>query len=112
MALRTPATTGTNHNKRFKATAEAHGLIIKKDAKYGWTKTSLLLETEAWLVATFGEEGLNVSRMPEAATGKVGKRKSKNRSIKYVCPCCGMSIRATKEVNVKCGDCDEEMVRA
>lgn len=27
-------------------------------------------------------------------------------SIKYVCPECGAIIRATKEVNVVCGDCD------
>ena len=25
---------------------------------------------------------------------------------KYICPGCGMSIRATRKVNVKCGDCD------
>lgn len=28
------------------------------------------------------------------------------RSIKYVCPVCGTIIRATRQVNVKCGDCD------
>ena len=35
-----------------------------------------------------------------------GRSTSKNRSIKYVCPKCGASIRATKLVNVVCGDCD------
>lgn len=103
---------GYYHNKRFKATAEAHGLIIEKDAKYGWTNTSLTPETEAWIATTFGEQGMKVSRMAEAVAGKAGKRKSINRSIKYVCPCCGTSVRATKQVNIKCGDCDEEMERA
>ncbi len=33
--------------------------------------------------------------------------KNKNaRIIKYVCPVCGTIIRATRQVNVKCGDCD------
>jgi hypothetical protein len=32
------------HNKRFKAIAEAHGLIIDHHAKYGWTITSPSLE--------------------------------------------------------------------
>ena len=39
-------------------------------------------------------------------TIKGGRSTSKNRSIKYVCPKCGASIRATKLVNVVCGDCD------
>ena len=32
------------HNKRFKETAESHGLIIEHHAKYGWTITSPSLE--------------------------------------------------------------------
>ena len=39
-------------------------------------------------------------------TTKGGRSTSKNRSIKYVCPKCGAIIRATKLVNVICGDCD------
>lgn len=100
---------GYYHNKRFKTTAEEHGLIIEKHNRYGWTITTLTPETEAWITATFGEKGLNISRMAEIAGVKTGRSKSKNRSIKYVCPCCGTSVRATREVNIKCGDCDEDM---
>lgn len=32
---------GTYHNKKYKEAAEQHGLTVEKDAKYGWTKTSL-----------------------------------------------------------------------
>ena len=39
-------------------------------------------------------------------TIKGGRSTSKNRSIKYVCPKCGAIIRATKLVNVVCGDCN------
>lgn len=36
--------------------------------------------------------------------------KSKRCSTrKYICPCCGMSVRATRTVNIKCGDCDISM---
>ena len=38
--------------------------------------------------------------------GETPRSTSKNRSIKYVCPKCGAIIRATKKVNVVCGDCD------
>ena len=39
-------------------------------------------------------------------TIKGGRSTSKNRSIKYVCSHCGAFIRATRQVNVVCGDCD------
>lgn len=32
---------GTYHNKKFKETAEAHGLTVEKGEKYGWHKTAL-----------------------------------------------------------------------
>ena len=28
---------------------------------------------------------------------------------KYICPCCGMSVRATKEVHIMCMDCGKQM---
>ena len=33
-------------------------------------------------------------------------------SRKYVCPCCGNSVRATKCVHIACMDCQAEMVIA
>lgn len=33
-----------------------------------------------------------------------------SHSIKYVCPCCGNSVRATKVVRIKCADCDMMMI--
>ena len=97
---------GYYHNLKFKTTAEAHGLKIEKHAKYGWTVTTLAPEAEEWIKEALGENGINASRLPESSGGKGGIKKSKNRSIKYVCPECGAIIRATKEVNVVCGDCD------
>ena len=103
---------GYYHNMKFKATAEAHGLHIEKHQKYGWTVTTLAPEAEAWIKETIGEAGINASRLQEQGTTKGGSKKSKNRSIKYVCPCCGTIIRATREVNVICGDCGEPFERA
>ena len=40
---------GTNHNKKYKEAAEQHGLTVEKDAKYGWTKTSLNDEAKAFI---------------------------------------------------------------
>jgi predicted RNA-binding Zn-ribbon protein involved in translation (DUF1610 family) len=62
---------------------------------------------------------ISASRLPVGGSGganggggKTGRGKSKNRSIKYVCPQCGTIIRATREVNVVCGDCGEAFERA
>ena len=68
---------------------------------------TLAPETEAWLVETLGDDAIHASRLPEGGgKGKIAGRKSKNRSIKYVCPECATIIRATREVNIVCGDCD------
>ena len=40
--------------------------------------------------------------------GGITPRKSSSR--KYACPCCGMSVRATKVVNIACMDCDEQLL--
>lgn len=109
---------GYYHNAKFKATAEAHGLHIEKDNRYGWTVTTLTDDTAAWLTEQPGMEDITASRQTllevtttsddgseETTTVKGGRQTSKNRSIKYVCPECGTIIRATREVNVVCGDC-------
>lgn len=98
---------GYYHNMKFKATAEAHGLHIEKHAKYGWTDTTLTPESETWITAILGESGIHASRLQAMGSSKGGSKKSINRSIKYVCPCCGTIIRATREVNVTCADCGE-----
>ena len=38
--------------------------------------------------------------------------KKKSSTRKYVCPCCGMSVRATREVRIACMDCGEQMIVA
>ena len=32
------------------------------------------------------------------------------KTKEYACPCCGMSVRATRTVRIACVDCDEQMV--
>ncbi len=42
-------------------------------------------------------------------TGGSTEPPKRSSTRKYVCPCCKQSIRATKEVNIICGDCMEKM---
>ena len=95
---------GTYHNKKFKETAEAHGLIVEKGEKYGWHKTTLSPEALEF-VQSLGKQGFTLVR-PRPLGLKGSSKSGGSSSRKYVCPCCGTIIRATKEVHVLCGECE------
>ncbi len=40
--------------------------------------------------------------------GTTGRKPTSTR--KYACPCCGMSVRATKAVNIACMDCNTQLL--
>lgn len=98
------------HNKNFKNEAEKRGLVIEYVKYIGYSKTS----PSEQFIEVLKEHGLldnaiNHHRieplefvMPPNGTPKV-KKKSSTR--KYICPACGISVRATKIVNIICGDC-------
>ena len=109
---------GTYHNKRFKAEAEKRGLIIGYDPRIGHSPTSpsdgliAFIEGQGWTGIDLSRTGWYGS--PGGAEGgsggdpgggaETGKKKSNVR--KYICPTCGCSVRATKEVHIGCLDCD------
>ncbi len=110
----------TYHNKRFKKEAEARGLCVERSEKYGWSHTSpnerlinfvidnqltdiLINRNELFSFRVGGtgthEGGANAGTTPKTSSTR-----------KYVCPCCGMSVRATREVRVACIDCDQQLI--
>jgi len=106
------------HNRRYKEAAEAHGLIVERDPKYGWTITTPSQE----LLDFIEEHDLNAISITRneflflrtpGLTGNndtaIIKGPAKSNSRKYICPCCGNSVRATKLVNIACVDCREIM---
>ena len=97
---------GTYHNKKFKETAETHGLTVEKGEKYGWHKTALAPEALEF-VQSLGKKGFTLVR-PRPLGLKGSSKGGGSSSRKYVCPCCGTIIRATKEVHVICAECDVE----
>ena len=112
----------TYHNRKFKEAAEAHGLIVQHSEKYGWSHTApsdelldfvlengltdILISRNEFSGFQIGGTGTH-SGTP---TGTAIPKRSSSR--KYICPCCGMSVRATKAVNIGCLDCDVQMVPA
>ena len=110
----------TYHNRKFKAAAEAHGLIVDHHEKYGWTITKpsdelleVILKYDLTDILLNRNEfsGFQITGTGThsgADFGTVAPHKSSTR--KYVCPCCGMIVRATRNVNVACLDCDEQLL--
>ena len=99
---------GIYHNERFKSTAEAHGLCIGYDKKIGWSLTTLSEDAKALLPALkINRQAFRVSRQLQPAKGK---NTSKQSSRKYICPNCGVTVRATKAVNIICADCLQLML--
>lgn len=112
----------TYHNKNFKATAEACDLVVEHHSSYGWSITSpsdsllefcvennlteIRLNRNDLMSIAVGVSGTHAGTF----TGTAGRKPSSTR--KYICPGCGMSVRATKAVNIACLDCNEQLVIA
>ena len=121
MHIQDCARSGSRHNKKFKEAAEAHGMkwnppvegdeASQADYKrVGFSRVSLKDEVkdEVYEALKGLREALTIYRDTTCA----GKKKSSKKSnvIKYMCPCCGNSVRATKEVMIMCMDCEEAMI--
>ena len=113
---------GTYHNKKFKELAEACELNVQCHPTYGWSVTSPSEKTlEFCLEHNLTEIRItrnDLSILIPTGTGngsgaltptENGARK-KSSTRKYACPCCGLSVRATRNVNIACIDCSEQLV--
>lgn len=110
----------TYHNKKFKQEAEKRGLLIKHSDKYGWSHTEpsddlleFVLDNDLTDILINRNENFGF------AIGGTGTHNGGTATItppkpsstrKYICPCCGTSVRATRVVKIKCMECDEQMV--
>ena len=112
----------TYHNKRFKQAAESHGLTVEHSDKYGWSHTSPTEELLDFVIEN-GLTDILINRNDGMSfyTGKtsthsggmdIPKPPRVSSTRKYVCPCCGMSVRATRTVRIACMDCGEQMIEA
>ncbi|MBQ7047552.1 MAG: SprT-like domain-containing protein [Clostridia bacterium] len=110
----------TYHNQKFRKEAEARGLCVERSEKYGWSHTSpnerlinfvidnqltdILINRNELFSFRVGGTGTHEGGASAGTTPKTSSTR------KYVCPCCGMSVRATREVRVACIDCDQQLI--
>lgn len=114
---------GKYHNKRFKELAEQVGLACYKTEGYGWNTmghgndglVEYALE-KGWseIKIARGAPGLSLGGIGSGTAtmqseGRERREKAPSSTRKYQCPKCGNSVRATKAVNILCGDCMEKM---
>ena len=111
-----------DNRKIDEALAEEKGLVCYKAGQYGWNTqghdndklTEMALE-KGWSEIKINRGVYQRISIPAGGTqssnpvaqAEGGKRPSSTR--KYICPCCKNSVRATKTVNIICGDCMEKM---
>lgn len=120
---------GRYHNKNFKREAEARGLIISYHKYIGYSVTEpspefiqvikeygihkpLEINRDGVMMVTGtngGSGGDNGKDGTDGNGGQTAKKKTSTR--KYMCPCCGNSFRATKDIRVLCMDCNEQYVK-
>lgn len=116
----------TYHNKKFKEIAEGMAkLKISHDSRIGWSVTEATEDTINFCIANdfadfklcdlplgFGRGGaFGGSGGSTTGTTGTGTTRKPSSTRKYKCPCCGNSVRATKDLNIICGDCNEQMVK-
>ena len=111
----------TYHNRKFRDSAQARGLIVDHHEKYGWTITSpsdrllqFCLDNDLTDILInrndfFSYKGTGGGTHDPAPPVVIPKTSS---TRKYYCPCCGNSVRATKLVHIACMDCHQQMFLA
>ena len=117
------------HNKNFKREAEKRGLIISQAKYIGWSVTEPSPEFIEVIRSHGIEKPMDINRDgfqidmatllgllggaggADGTNGLVVPKKPKCSTRKYICPCCGNSFRATKDINVLCLDCNEQFIK-
>lgn len=116
---------GRYHNKRFKAEAEARGLVLEYASVIGWSVTEPS-ENLLDFIISCGFEDFRIGRneftsFRVTGTGNHNTTRTttpttpkKGNSHKLICPCCGTTVRFTtqKAPRLLCMNCNKEMIEA
>ena len=128
-------TNSQRHNKKFKEICDIVGLYCEQMGRFGWAATHEPKKNSDELKAVLHEyieqgdaEAIDIQlkdyalKVTKGGSGEAGvggsgeegvsagTKKRKSNQIKYVCPHCGTSVRATKQVRIMCADCMELML--
>jgi len=100
---------GTYLNKRFKDIAEMRGLTVEQSKKNGYAETKLTAEARKIIEPLVS----GLQRLKRVESIKDSGDKKPSNLTKWVCPAgCKQAVWAKKEVNIDCGVCKKQMVKA
>ena len=104
---------GRYHNKRFKAECEKRDLHIEYAQYIGYSVTS---PTDKFIEILKKNDlmydlGFVRSTLEQTSPTSGGNSRPKSSTRKYICPSCGISVRATKDVEIICKLCMCDMVK-
>lgn len=116
---------GRYHNKMFKQLAEDRDLKISYQQYIGWSVTEPTDKLAATIKKYHLDSPIEYVRLGEYETAGTGGNgltgtnggtlikppKKKSSTRKYICVCCHNSVRATKDVNILCMDCNLQMIK-
>ncbi len=106
------------HNKKFKATAEAHGLICEKDTRYGWTVTTLNDKAKELVAEMEKLEMFYINPVRDSSQesgeeqviegeAEEEQKPKKKRVFVFRCPVCGDEIKSKNPEGRYYDDCGE-----
>lgn len=114
---------GYYHNRKFKELAESHGLkCVYTGSSYGWNTTEegndFLIEyalqkgySELQISRNTPRRGFLLGTTEASHTGThVAGAKAPSSTRKLICPSCTQTVRATRKVNIICGNCMTKMI--
>lgn len=84
---------------------------IEYDKRIGWRITKLTDEAKIFVQNNANKEVFVLTRITKMDLVEGSDEEEPKQSMrKYICPGCGTIIRATKDVNIQCADCNEMFV--
>ena len=96
---------GLYHNKRFKESAEAHGLKVGYNERNGWSDIRASQELFDFIKCQQWEPFLLTRSQEKFDTSNKHQRK-------YCCPHCKKGVWATRKMRILCMDCNLQMIDA
>jgi hypothetical protein len=96
---------GQVHNKKFKRLAEQVGLIVEKSKKYGFGHTSCSDEFRQFIDEVIKPD-IKAFEYFRNVPPKEKKEAKEKKTFKYVCHICGAEVKAKKDKNIVCGECE------
>lgn len=97
---------GNIHNKKFKKKAEEVGLIVTKGKSVGWGYTTNGDELNNFITEVIKP---NKEVFQYYCSFPLKNTASNKTSFKYVCPGCGMKVRAKSGCFIVCGNCQVDL---